>query len=53
MDIVATISVLAGSAVLLGLLTSIAYEGLTKRKSEKNLVSAFNDKWQKVTVSAH
>ncbi len=54
MDIAATISVIAGSAILLGLFLSIAYEGIaSRRNSEKKSVSAFNDKWQKLTVSAH
>jgi hypothetical protein len=51
MDIIETISILAGSVTLLGVFLSIAFERATKDNS-KNLVSALNHKWQKVTVSA-
>jgi hypothetical protein len=52
MDMVQTVSVLAGSVVLLCMFLSIAYEGVaTKHNSQKNLVSALNNKWQKLTVS--
>jgi hypothetical protein len=52
MDIVGTVSVSTGSVILLGMFLSIAYEGVaTKRNSEKHLLSALNNKWQKLTVS--
>jgi hypothetical protein len=54
MDMTETISVLAGSVILLGMFLSTAYEDVaTKRNSKQNLLSALNDKWQKLTVSAH
>ncbi|MGC2683211.1 MAG: hypothetical protein WA323_15215 [Candidatus Nitrosopolaris sp.] len=50
---VETVSVLAGSVILLGLFLPIAYEDLvTNRKSKEKLVSALNYEWQKLTVSA-
>jgi hypothetical protein len=53
MAIVETVSVLAGSIILLGLFLSIAYEGVkTKSTSKQSRVSALNDKWQKLIVSA-
>jgi len=53
-DIVETISILAGSFVLSGLFISIAYEGVkAKSRSKQAKVSALNDKWQKLTVYAH
>jgi hypothetical protein len=53
MDTVETVSVLTGSVTLLGLFLSIAYETfITKRSSKKNIISALDNKWQKVTVSA-
>lgn len=54
MELVETVSVLAGSVILLGMFLSIAYEGVaTKRNSKKNLLSALNYKWQKLIVFAH
>jgi len=52
MDIIETISILAGSVTLLGVFLSIAFERATTKDNSKNLVSALNHKWQKVTVSA-
>jgi hypothetical protein len=53
MDIVETISVLAGSLVILGLFLSIGYENIrTKNASRHSRISAINDRWQKITVSA-
>jgi hypothetical protein len=53
MDIIETLSVLAGSVVLLSLFLATAFEGVTtKRNSKKRLLSALNNKWQKITVSA-
>jgi hypothetical protein len=52
MNVIETVSVLAGSVILLGLFLSAAYEGLiTKRNSKMSVVSAFDDKWHKLTVS--
>lgn len=52
MNTVETISVLAGSVILLGLFLSIAYETvITKRSPKKNIVSALDNKWQKLMVS--
>jgi len=50
MDIIETISILAGSVILLGLFLSTAYED--RRKGERR-VSALNNKWQKLIVPAH
>ena len=53
MNIVKTVSKLAGSIILLGLFVPIAYEGIrTKNTSKHSRVSVLNDKWQKLTVSA-
>lgn len=52
MDRVETVSVLAGSSILLGMLVSIAYEGVKAKSNSKQKVSVLNDKWQKLTVSA-
>ncbi|MGA9152350.1 MAG: hypothetical protein WBZ36_17380 [Candidatus Nitrosopolaris sp.] len=52
MDIIETIAVLAGSLTLLGVFLSIAFERATTKHNCKNLVSALNHKWQKVTVPA-
>ena len=52
MNIVDTISILAGSIILLGLFVPIAFEGIrTKSTSKHSLVSVLNEKWQKITVS--
>jgi hypothetical protein len=52
MNIVETVSILAGSIILLGLFVPIAYEGIrTKGTSKHSRVSVLNDKWQKLTVS--
>lgn len=53
MNVIETVSVLAGSVILLGLFLSAAYEGvITKRNSKMSVVSAFDNKWHKLTVSA-
>ena len=53
MDMINLVSVIVGSIVLLGLFISIAYEGIvTKSRTKKNLVSALDDNWQKLVVSA-
>jgi hypothetical protein len=53
MNIVETLSILAGSIILLCLFVPIAYEGVrTKSMSKQSRVSVYNDKWQKLTVSA-
>jgi hypothetical protein len=47
MDIINSVSVIAGSAVLLGLFISIAYDGIVaKSMAKKKLVSAFDENWQ-------
>ena len=52
MNIVETVSTLAGSIILLGLFVPIAYEGIrTKSTNKHSRVSVLNDKWQKLTVS--
>lgn len=51
MDIINTVSVIAGSVVLLGLFLSIACEGIVTGRNSKKLVSAMDDKWQKLLVS--
>jgi hypothetical protein len=52
MDAVETISVLAGSVILLGVFLSIAYETvIIKRSPKKNIVSVLDNKWQKLKVS--
>jgi hypothetical protein len=52
MNIIDTISILAGSIILLGLFVPIAYDGIrTKSTSKHNRVSVLNNKWQKLTVS--
>jgi len=52
MNIVETLSILAGSIILLYLFVPIAYEGVrTKNTSKQSRVSVLNDKWQKLTVS--
>lgn len=46
------ISVLAGSVILLGLFLSMAYDTLiAKHRPKKNVVSALDNKWQKLMVS--
>lgn len=53
MDVIGMVSVLAGSVILVGLFLSTAYEGvITKRNSKMCVVSALDDKWHKLTVSA-
>ena len=53
MDIIETVSILSGSAILLPIFSSIIYESITERNSKKkNVISALNDKWQKLRVSA-
>jgi hypothetical protein len=52
MNIVETISIMAGSIILLSLFVPITYEGIrAKTTSKHNRVSVLNDKWQKLTVS--
>jgi hypothetical protein len=54
MNIVETLSILAGSIILLCLFVPIAYEGVrTKNTSKQSRVQVLNDKWQKLTVSTH
>jgi hypothetical protein len=48
MDIINLVSIIGGSAVLLGLFLSIAYEGIVTRGNPKKLVSALDDKWHKL-----
>ena len=53
MDIVGTLSILAGSLILLGLFIPIAYEGVrTKGTPKQSRVAVVNDKWEKLTVLA-
>jgi hypothetical protein len=52
MNILDTISILAGSIILLGMFFPIAYEGIrTKSTSKHSRVPVLNDNWQKLTVS--
>lgn len=50
MNIVDTVSVLLGSAVLLGLLVSVAIDGAKRRHKGKCVVSAIDSKWQRLKV---
>jgi len=50
MNIVDMASVVIGSAILLGLLVSVAIDGAKRRHKGKQTVSAFDSKWQRVKV---
>ena len=51
MDMVETLSILAGSIILLGLFVPIAYERVrTKGISKQTRIPVLNHKWEKSTV---